>query len=151
MRRTRSRVCGLVIAFVAAVAVVFGAAAPASAGNLGSALYRGGVLWPSDYIERTGSGGWTYWLIMQSDANLVLYKGYSDHSATKVCWASNTNGYGWNATKAVYQNDGNLVIYTTISGLPIWGSNSVGDTGTTVDISYYGRLYVGYKQMSNDC
>ncbi|WP_089254278.1 hypothetical protein [Asanoa hainanensis] len=84
---------------------------------------------------------------MQLDTNLVLYKGSPSHNTAKVCWASNTAGRGWNSTYAIYQSDGNFVVYT-FSGVPIWDSNSVGIGGTTVDINYLGQWHVGYKQMT---
>ncbi|MGI5286156.1 hypothetical protein ACQEVF_22855 [Nonomuraea polychroma] len=151
VRKTLSRVGSLVIAFVTTAAIVFGAAAPASASPGGTELRRGEALYPGQYISVTyGGTNRTYWLIMQSDTNLVLYKGDAGHNATKVCWASNTAGRGWNSTYAVYQHDGNFVVYT-FSGVPIWDSNSVGVGGTTVDINSYGQLHVGFKRISGSC
>jgi hypothetical protein len=152
VRKTLSRVGSLVMAFVTTAAIVFGAAAPASASAGGTALFRGQALYPGEYISVTYGGGSdrTYWLIMQLDTNLVLYRGYSNHTATKVCWASNTANRGWNDTYAIYQQDGNFVVYD-YGGAVLWASNTVGVGGTTVDISSYGQLYVGYRQISGGC
>ncbi|MFG2043000.1 hypothetical protein [Dactylosporangium sp. NPDC048998] len=117
---------------------------------MGSALYRGQALYSGDYIQRIGAGGWYCWLVMQSDDNLVLYKGYSNHAVYKACWASNTGNRGWNSAYVVYQNDGNFVMYDYL-GYVYWASNSVGDTGTTVDINNKGQLYVGYEVMNSAC
>ncbi|GAA2911393.1 hypothetical protein Acy02nite_89850 [Actinoplanes cyaneus] len=129
---------------------MFGMTAPAVAQNVGTVLNRGDQLNPDDFIEVTWPGG-TYWLIMQLDGNLVLYKGDRDHHVTKVCWASNTAGRGWNSVYAKYQGqDGNFVLYT-FSGFAIWASNTVGVPGNTVDVSGRGRLFVGTKRISGDC
>ncbi|GIH03109.1 hypothetical protein Rhe02_11760 [Rhizocola hellebori] len=126
-------------------------AAPASASAGGTALSRGQALYPGEYISVTyGGTNRTFWLIMQLDTNLVMYKGSSSHQATKVCWASNTADRGWNDTYAIYQQDGNFVLYD-YGGAVLWASNTVGVRGTTVDISSYGQLWVGWQQMTSGC
>jgi hypothetical protein len=142
----KKSVMRLLVAACAAIAAL-AIAAPASAANVGSSIGRNGTLWVNDYIQRT-SNGYYYWLILQSDGSLVLYKGNSAHVASKVCWASGT--WGKPSGHAIYQTDGNFVIYST-SNVPLWGSNTVGETGATVDISASGRLYVGYTPISSAC
>lgn len=142
----------LVTAFVAAGALAI--AAPAFAGNVGSYLRRDlssgtapTLLYVNDYIQRS-SGSTYYWLILQSDGNLVLYKGNASHVATKACWWSGTQGQS--SGRAVYQSDGNFVIYHT-NNYALWGSNTYGGSGTTVDINASGRLYVGNTPISSAC
>ncbi|GAB3158758.1 hypothetical protein GCM10027258_70700 [Amycolatopsis stemonae] len=120
-------------------------AAPAA--NHGTYLLRGDVLAAGDYIT---SGDHNFTLEMQADGNLVEYWLINGKHA---CWASNTNG--WPGSYATYQRDGNLVVYTG-GGEPLWASNTVGDRGTTVDISSgslqdYGSLYVGYTRIHYAC
>ncbi|GIE30396.1 hypothetical protein Ait01nite_034410 [Actinoplanes italicus] len=149
MRTKPSRIGGIAVAVATAAAVVFGTAAPAVAGNIGYELRRGSTLYADDYIQATWPGGKTYWLIMQADGNLVLYKGNMSHSRVdKVCWASNTFSH---RPYAVYQNDGNFVIYTPLFGTVLWASNTVGQAGSTVDMDRNGRLWVGLKTISGNC
>jgi hypothetical protein len=151
----KKTIARLLVAACATTAVL-AIAAPASADNRGSYLRRDDgtsgsaptTLYANDYIQRT-SNGYTYWLILQSNGNLVLYKGNSWHAVSKVCWESGT--YSVSTLRAVYQDDGNFVIYTIFLDVPQWGSNTVGDNGTTVDISASGKLYVGTKAISSAC
>lgn len=141
----------LVVVASLAGGLIVAQAAPASASAGGTALFRGQALYPGEYISVTyGGTNRTFWLIMQLDTNLVLYKGSSSHNATKVCWASNTANRGWNDTYAVYQHDGNFVVYD-YGGAVLWASNTVGVGGTTVDVSSYGQLWVGLKRMTDGC
>ena len=70
-----------------------------------------------------GSRRWSpngrFFLTMQSDGNLVIYR-ISDNRAI---WASNTMGSG--AVKAVMQYDGNFVLSTS-NGVAKWASNTSG-------------------------
>jgi hypothetical protein len=57
-------------------------------------------IWQTNTSSQSGA-----WMEMQSDGNLVIYKG------DQVLWASATGGRGYKGTKLVLQDDGNLVIY----------------------------------------
>ncbi|MFE0023315.1 hypothetical protein [Amycolatopsis sp. NPDC059021] len=122
-------------------------AAPVRAAtHLGTFLLRGDVMALGDYI--TSADG-NFRLEMQTDGNLVEY---NDAAGGIACWASNTNGR--DAFYATYQRDGNFVVYTG-SGDPLWASNTVGDRGSTVNISTalldYGSLYVGQTRIHTYC
>jgi hypothetical protein len=68
-----------------------------------------------------------YYLIYQTDGNLVLYKRYPNGSQ-KALWASGTNGKGGN--RCIMQGDGNLVIYNP-ANKALWSSNTFHDPGST--------------------
>jgi|SRR5947209_1054979 len=112
----------------------------------GHSLFRGDVMAPDDYLD---SAGGNFILRMQTDGNLVEYW---PGAGWKVCWASNTNG--WPGSYATYQGDGNFVVYTS-GGEALWASNTVGDGGSTVDISEslrdYGSQYVGFTRIHYAC
>ena len=63
--------------------------------------------------RRYTSANKQYYFSFQSDGNLVVYR----VSDGRSLWASNTANQ--NVTKAVYQNDGNLVL-TNSSGVDVW-------------------------------
>jgi len=65
------------------------------------------------------SFGNAYYVILQTDGNLVIYK-----TGAGSTWATNTSGSG--ATRAVMQTDGNLVLYNARSQ-PVWASNTSGN------------------------
>ena len=123
-------------------------AAPASPATYhGHSLLRGDVMAPDDYLD---SRGGNFILRMQTDGNLVEYEPGVDW---KVCWASNTNG--WPGSYATYQGDGNFVVYTS-GGEPLWASNTVGDAGSSVDITESlhtddGSLWVGKTTIHYGC
>jgi hypothetical protein len=121
-------------------------ATPAHAGYKGVALTRGQALFRGDWIERSTEDGIVR-LSMQTDGNLVLWLRNASTGATlKICWATNTfNGY-----KALYQEDGNFVLYPYAGGA-LWASNSVSRDGRTVDMNANGRLYAGYKAVTGNC
>lgn len=66
-----------------------------------------------------------YWLVMQSDGNLVYYT-----KAGKALWASGTSGTG---NYAILQGDGNFVVYSS-SGTPLWNSGTGGHAGDQLQI-----------------
>jgi cytochrome c peroxidase len=71
-------------------------------------------------------------LIMQGDGNLVLYRGAT--VASNALWNSRTSGQ--NCTRgcgAIFQNDGNFVIYG--NGAALWASGSNGPTGRKIQLS----------------
>jgi hypothetical protein len=70
----------------------------------------------------------SYYVIMQADGNLVVYR--NDGSGHAV-WSSNTTGLG--GVRAAMQADGNFVIYTA-AGRAVWQTASNGpDRYFTVD------------------
>ena len=52
----------------------------------------------------------TYWAVMQSDGDFVVYTGNY-----KALWASNTNGHGSSPFSLLMQSDGNVVVYANSS------------------------------------
>ncbi|MFF3404999.1 hypothetical protein ACFYW8_02005 [Streptomyces sp. NPDC002742] len=51
---------------------------------------------------------------------------------------------------AVYQTDGNFVVYNSSGGV-VWASNTKGGGGSTVDMNSNGVLHVGTKAINNGC
>lgn len=131
---------------IAASAVGMADSASAAAGQ--SYLYRGQQLNAGEQIQRANNIG-TVVLTMQGDGNLVEYLYPSDGGAALVCWASNTYETG-TANHAIYQQDGNFVVYTAW-GKAVWASNTVGGSGQTVDMNANGVLYVGTRAINNGC
>ncbi|MEU9104486.1 hypothetical protein AB0D54_08975 [Streptomyces xanthophaeus] len=84
---------------------------------------------------------------MQTDGNLVEYK-INRYGHSRVCWASNSNDGARN--HAVYQHDGNFVVYGP-SGQVMWASHTMGHAGETVDINASGAVYVGHTRISGAC
>lgn len=79
--------------------LAFSGAAPASAVNHGDALYAGQTMVRGDKMKNG-----TYELRLQSDGNLVLYKG------SRACAASRTTNSPA-GTRFTVQRDGNGVVY----------------------------------------
>jgi hypothetical protein len=127
-----------ILVMTAAAASLAVSATSAQAANLGTAITRGETMWKGDYLHRDMPGGYPVELIMQNDGNLVLKT-----TTGRICWASGTNPSG---VKAIYQDDGNFVVYGP-SG-PLWASNTNGNTGSTVDITRNGELYAGPKRIA---
>ena len=130
-RRAR-RLAALAACAMTAIAAPLSPAAHAStqatvspAASVGTALTRGQSLNNGDSLDLQGRQ-----LIMQPDGNLVLYN--NSVSPRKVCWASNSSGSNRAAAYAIYQNDGNFVIYNGPGGAVLWASNTVGLSGSTV-------------------
>ena len=73
-----------------------------------------------------------YWLVMQTDGNLVEYGG------GRARWASNTLVPG---SRVVLQADGNFVVYTP-QNRPVWASGTVGQPGAWAAVHNDGRLAV---------
>ncbi len=147
--RRRARRCSTLARWAAAL-VVAGTAglglvapAPAQATPTSSTyLARGDNMTKNQAIIRV-NGAATWQLIMQSDGNLVLY--YRAWYGTTVCFSTNTQGRG---DRAIYTLGGDLTVIDS-RGFRLWHSGA--NTGTTVDISAYGHLYVGYAPMNNTC
>ncbi|SCE43212.1 Beta-galactosidase [Streptomyces sp. DvalAA-14] len=72
-------------------------------------------------------------LILQGDANLVLYEGGT------ALWASNTSGTS--GTRVILQGDGNLVLYTAANS-PVWASNTSGNAGAKLVIGNDGNVVI---------
>ena len=66
---------------------------------------------------RLVSAGRKAWLAMQTDGNLVLYRG----SGTSCIWASNTTGHS-GAHLTLQGSDGNLVLYEGATARALWSS-----------------------------
>ncbi|MEF2977770.1 hypothetical protein [Subtercola sp. YIM 133946] len=84
-------------------------------------------------------------LVMQTDGNLVFYVDDFYYPGSKyVCWASNTEGHP--GARAVYQADGNFVVYSA-ANRALWSSGTNGRSASTVRIvenaGGYPRVYVG--------
>lgn len=82
-------------------------ASTSEAANRGNSMVQGSVLNPGDTLY--SSDGRTY-LTMQTDGNLALRFSPPKSNWTKIIWASNT--YGNPGAYAIFQTDGNLVVYT---------------------------------------
>lgn len=97
-------------------------------------LYPGDVLASNEYIE-TENG----FLFMQPDGNLVL-----DHKAGAELWASGT--YGNTGAYAVFQADGNFVIYKKdggpTKGGALWSSRTWGNPNGRLDFQDDANLVV---------
>ncbi len=77
----------------------------------------------------------SYYLIMQSDGNLVLYKGSGPENNQGLVWHTQT--FTWQETDSylAIQDDGNLVVYRGQPldySNPVWSSKTYGELG-----SYY--------------
>jgi hypothetical protein len=73
-------------------------------------------------------------LAMQTDGNLVIYRG-----GAGAMWATNT--YGSDGHVAVMQTDGNFVLYGQHSN-PLWASKTNGHPGASLDMQDDGNLVV---------
>ncbi|MBB5858147.1 hypothetical protein ACFQ05_21245 [Amycolatopsis umgeniensis] len=106
--------------------------------GVGTAMFKGKAtlsageyLHPNEYIA--SENGQTV-LIMQSDGNLVLYRGNA-----AALWSSGTSGHP--GARAIVQTDGNIVIYSATSTALWWtGTTDV----TTLVVQSDGNL-VGYS------
>jgi hypothetical protein len=78
--------------------------------------------------------GGLYYLIMQSDGNLVLYS-----DAPKALWSSGTSGHP--GDYAYMQTDGNLVVYSS-ANKALWSSGTSGNAGATLDMQSDANLVV---------
>jgi len=87
----------------------------------GDALQNNQQLHQGQHIK-SKNGAW--YLTMQTDGNLVLYKSHNFVSPNAV-WSSNTNGRGTGPFRLHMQQDGNLVVYDG-RNQPTWASNTNG-------------------------
>ncbi|MFH9425077.1 hypothetical protein [Streptomyces sp. NPDC017529] len=80
------------------------------------------------------SGNGRALLRLQEDGNFVLYK----DSISKAVWSADTvpdGGY------AIFQDDGNLVVYTE-NDKPVWASNTNGRPGATLSVQDDGNVVI---------
>ena len=116
-----------------ALAAILVAAMPmaALAGDKGMTLGGGGVLWgaSSDSISTRAVK-----FVMQSDCNLVAYRGSS------AVWSSKTHGKGSNC-RAVMQTDGNLVVYRS-DNKAVWSSNTFKYPGGKLVAQHDGNVVI---------
>lgn len=75
-----------------------------------------------------------YFLAMQSDDNLVLYK-----KGAGALWSTKTTGTG--AYAVIMQKDGNFVVYDA-KGKPLWSSKTGGNAGAYLAVQDDGNLVV---------
>ena len=76
-----------------------------------------------------------FFLVMQADGNLVLYK----HGQAGAKWASGSNGNV--PCQAIMQGDGNFVLYDKDHGV-VWASDSDGFPGAFVAVQSDGNMVV---------
>jgi cell wall-associated NlpC family hydrolase len=74
-----------------------------------------------------------YRMIMQSDGNLVIYKG------STPTWSSNTPGNP--GAQAAMQSDGNLVVYA-LPWRPVWASGTPGNTAAVLGLDNTGTATI---------
>lgn len=94
----------------------------------GQYLYPGWVEW---------SSGGDYYLVMQTDGNLVLY-----NDAGKALWDSKTQGNS--GAYATLQTDGNFVVYSSAKK-PLWASNTPGNAGDSLVVQADGNTVIYSK------
>ncbi|WP_189276172.1 lectin [Kitasatospora griseola] len=142
MNKTIRGAAKAAVAVTAAAAAVLGATGSASATS-SQGIIAGQSLNVGDSIV---SPSGVYQLILQSDGNLVEYRGSG--SGRTACWATGTNGSA--AHHASYQSDGNFVLYTQY-GTALWSSNSAGTAAISVVIANDGVVLVGQKRITGTC
>jgi len=97
---------------------------------VGAYLSAGQRLKANDFLR---SADWRYFLVMQSDGNLVLYTA----GRTQPIWATATSG--GNNNYLAMQTDGNLVVYSAASK-PLWASTTNTGRQTTLRLQNDGNL-----------
>jgi hypothetical protein len=90
---------------------------------------------PNDKIS---SSNLVFDLLMQDDGNLGIY---SVRGVRTPIWASNTIGHV--GAKAVFQDDGNFVVYARDGKQPLWASNTTGNSGASAALTDDGELTIG--------
>ena len=101
-----------------------------SPGASANALQPGQLLRSGDGL---GSSGGDYYLLYQTDGNLVLYDGN-----WAPMWASNTSG---DPGIAVMQGDGNFVLYDA-RGVPVWASGTDGHPDSLLAVQDDGNVVI---------
>ncbi|GLX23380.1 MULTISPECIES: hypothetical protein [Streptomyces] len=139
--RTAAAALALAVTSLLGFAGTSSADATGATGATSDHLNRGSTLWAGSQIESSTRYGYAR-LVMQTDGNLVLYG-----SNWGVCWASHTYGSGGN--RAVYQPDGNFVVYSNKGD--VWASHTMGSAGTNVNINWNGEVWVGVTRLTGAC
>lgn len=100
--------------------------------------------------DKYWSGSGMFYLSMQSDGNLVLYKATTTHVASPATalWSTQTNGEGGD-NYATLQSDGNLVLYSADTGTALWQSGTSGKQMAHLVIQDDGNL-VGYNSSQSN-
>ncbi|WP_323511686.1 hypothetical protein [Subtercola sp. RTI3] len=124
--------------------MMFFGVAPANAGTLHyGSISEGTTLSSGDEIALQDS-----YLVMQSDGNLVFYVNDFQYPGTfYVCWATGTDNHA--GARAVYQTDGNFVVYST-SNQALWSTETVGQSPNSARIEEnggYPQFYVANKSF----
>jgi hypothetical protein len=84
-------------------------------------------------LLQTSDGSWK--LVMTANGNLEEY-----NSSGYVPWSSGTNHPG---AIAVFQTDGNLVVYSSaVNGSPLWSTNTSGNKGAKLSMNSQGVFNV---------
>ena len=107
------------------------------------------LLKPNEYLTSNKylvSDNKAFFLIMQSDGNLVVYKGSGPSDNKGVLWSSGTSGKG--ESFAIMQSDGNFVVYKGSAPappqMPTWNSKTSGK-GESFAIMQDDGNFVVYK------
>ncbi len=81
---------------------------------------------PNDHNKMYSSNG-QYYLVFQTDGNLVMYKeGGEKRWASNDYYSFHYRPYALNtAGKLVFQTDGNMVIYDIKDGKALWASYTI--------------------------
>lgn len=90
-------------------------------------------------------GGY-YYLIYQSDGNLVLYKEQSNGSQQAI-WSSDTTNIP--SSYCIMQGDGNLVIYNA-ANRAVWNSGSQGSPGSILVVQNDGNIVIYQPKWSTN-
>lgn len=78
----------------------------------------------------------SYRFILQTDGNLVLYKG------SNPLWSSRTDGIA--IREAIMQSDGNFVLYRH-NNTPVWSSGTAGKNGGYLVLQSDGNVVIYYS------
>ena len=107
------------------------------------------LLKPNEYLTSNKylvSDNKAFFLIMQSDGNLVVYKGSGPSDNKGALWSSGTSGKG--ESFAIMQSDGNFVVYKGSAPappqMPTWNSKTSGK-GESFAIMQDDGNFVVYK------
>ncbi|MEW1641915.1 D-alanyl-D-alanine carboxypeptidase family protein [Streptomyces sp. NPDC091219] len=122
---------GLTVLLAPILALLPASAGPAQAAQASHTLGGGQSLATGSKLQ---SPDGRYTLIMQTDGNLVLYRG-----SDPALWASGTAGRP--GTVAQMQTDGNLVLYAP-GHVPIWASSTAGHPGAYLELQNDGNAVI---------
>jgi len=86
---------------------------------MSATLGNGQTLTQGNYLASPNN---SYFAVMQSDGNFVLYTS-RDWRPVNAVWASNTYGRGIGPYRVTMQDDGNLVVYDS-RNTALWASNT---------------------------